>query len=100
MKQSTSKKAAAPVAAGAAGNVARLFNEELPPEETPAADNKQLEVAMLWGDTIINVRHFSEGEQVTVGASKANHFHVFSSAVGETFPLVSTTQADATVLVP
>lgn len=100
MKDKTAKKGAAPVAAGAMGNVARLFNEELPPEETPTAESRQLEVAMLWGDTIINVRHFNPGDQVTVGAARGNDFHIFASSVGDTFPLVSTAGGEATVLVP
>jgi TonB family protein len=89
-----------PVAAGSVGSAARLFNEELPPEETPAPDAKQLEVAMLWGDTLINVRHFSDSSQVLVGSEKPNDFHVFSTSVGETFSLASCDGKACTLSVP
>ncbi|MGC4114157.1 MAG: TonB family protein [Myxococcales bacterium] len=89
-----------PVAAGAVGSAARLFNEELPPEETPAPDAKQLEVAMLWGDTLINVKHFSDSDQVLVGSEKKNDFHVFSASVGEVFSLASCDGKSCTLSVP
>lgn len=84
--------------AGTGKNAAILFNDPLPAEATPAEDSKVLQVALLWGDTLINVQHFGEGVPVTIGEAKRNHFHVFSSTVGDSFSLVrakgSTMQVD------
>ncbi|MGI5860684.1 MAG: AgmX/PglI C-terminal domain-containing protein [Myxococcales bacterium] len=94
------KVAASPSPVDAFGTVARLFNEELPPEETPAQDSKQLEVAMLWGDTIINVRHFTDDQRVTIGASRRNHFNIYSTSIGESFALASCNTKECVVSVP
>jgi len=63
----------------------RLLEEPLPPGEAPASDAKQLEIAMLWGDTLLDVRHFREGEQVRIGSERGNQFHV--EGAGETIAL-------------
>ncbi len=94
------KVAAAPGGVSAFGNVARLFNEELPPEETPAQDSKQLEVAMLWGDTIINVRHFADDDQVTIGAAPRNHFNIYSTPIGDSFALANCSPKECVVCFP
>ncbi len=101
-KKAESKPRPPPMPVGATvGRAARLFNEELPPEETPAPDDKQLEVALLWGDTIINVAHFDEeGKQVLVGSGHSNHFQVYSASVGESFPLAATNGNTCTLTIP
>jgi TonB family protein len=85
---------------GTAGSVARLFNEELPAEEQPTKDTRELEVALLWGDTIINVGHFGINDQVTIGSAPRNDFHVFASSVGESFALAATSGDGCMVSVP
>ncbi|MBI3183829.1 MAG: TonB family protein [Myxococcales bacterium] len=84
--------------AGTGKNAAILFNDPLPAEATPAEDSKVLQVALLWGDTLINVGHFADGVPVTIGEAKRNHFHVFAPSIGDSFTLVrskgSTMQVD------
>jgi len=87
------------VAAGTIGATAMLFNEELPAEETPSDDNKVLEVAHLWGDTLISLGQFPTGE-VTVGSEKPNHFHVFSDKVGGGMVLVRAEGSTLLVTLP
>lgn len=84
---------------GTIGATAMLFNEELPAEETPSDDSKVLEVAQLWGDTIINIGTYPSGE-VTVGSEKPNHFHVFSDKVGPAMVLVRAEGSTLLVTVP
>lgn len=86
--------------AGTGRNAAALFNEPLPPEATPAEDSKILQVALLWGDTLINVQHFADGVPVTIGEGKENRFHVFSSNVGESFTLAQAAGSKLIVNVP
>ncbi len=99
-KKSKRDSSPRPIAAGAMGSTARLFNEELPPEETPAPDAKQLEVVMLWGDTIINVRHYSDTSSVLVGGARSNHFHVYAPGIGDSFNLASCDGKACTLYVP
>jgi TonB family protein len=92
-----------PAARGLAGtgqNAAIMFNEPLPPEATPAEDSKVLQVALLWGDTLINLQHFAEGVPVTIGEARQNKFHVYSPGVGETFSLAVSNGATMLVNVP
>ncbi len=86
--------------AGTGRNAAVLFNEPLPPEATPSEDNKVLQVALLWGDTLINVQHFADGVPVTIGEARHNRFHVFSPSVGDSFTLVRSKGATMEVSVP
>ena len=86
--------------AGTGRNAAVLFNEPLNAEATPAEDNKVLQVALLWGDTLINVQHFADGVPVTIGEGKKNRFHVYAPSVGETFTLATSAASKALVNVP
>ncbi|MBK7858787.1 MAG: TonB family protein [Archangiaceae bacterium] len=86
--------------AGTGKNAAMLFNEPLPPEATPAEDSKVLQVALLWGDTLINVQHFADGVPVTIGDNAGSKFNVFSSGVGSSFTLAQAKGSTALVNVP
>lgn len=91
----------APAARGLAGtgkNAAALFNEPLPAEAVPTEQEKVLQVALLWGDSLINVQHFGDGVPVTVGEGAGNRFTVFNA--GETFNLAQGKGATAVVNVP
>ncbi len=93
-------KAPAKGLAGTGRNAATLFNDPLPPEATPAEDNKVLQVALLWGDTLINVQHFGDGVPVTIGEARHNKFHVFASSLGSSFTLATASSAGLLVNVP
>ncbi|MGV3625619.1 MAG: TonB family protein [Archangium sp.] len=91
----------APTAKGLAGtgkNAAALFNEPLPAEAVPTESEKVLQVALLWGDSLINVQHFGDGVPVTVGEGAGNRFTVFNT--GSTFTLAQSKGASAVVNVP
>ncbi len=67
----------------------RLLNEEFPQEEAPSESERQLEIALLWGDTLIEVRTFAAGAAVRIGPGKENDFQLYGEAIGESFELVS-----------
>jgi TonB family protein len=62
-----------------------------------AAAGHELEVAMLWRDTLLDVQHFDGVSQVNVGSSSSNHFHLDLQQAGGSFPLVAF-QADGCVV--
>ncbi len=93
-----SKKKADKALAGTSKNAAALFNEPLPPEAEPTEKEKVLEVALLWGDTLISVQHFGQGVPVTVGEGAKSHFAVFG--VGEGFTIAQSNGNTAVVSVP
>ncbi|QSQ26867.1 TonB family protein [Pyxidicoccus parkwayensis] len=59
------------------------LQEPLPPEAMPLSNAKVLQVAMLWGDQMLEVQHFKDGVPVTIGEGKKNFFHVFAPSVGQ-----------------
>ncbi|NMO18285.1 TonB family protein [Pyxidicoccus fallax] len=63
------------------------LQEPLPPEAMPAPEAKVLQVAMLWGDQMLEVQHFKDGVPVTIGEGKKNFFHVYTPEVGERYVL-------------
>ncbi|MCP3144467.1 TonB family protein [Pyxidicoccus xibeiensis] len=75
------RKAPAPAVA-VKPSVLPHLQEPLPPEAMPAPDAKVLQVAMLWGDQLLEVQHFKDGVPVTIGEGKKNFFHVFTPSVG------------------
>ncbi len=95
-----SAKSAARGLAGTGKNAAALFNEPLSAEATPTDDSKILQVALLWGDTLINVQHFADGVPVTIGEARHNKFNVYSPGVGDSFTLGSTSGSKMLVNVP
>jgi TonB family protein len=58
------------------------LQEPLPPSARPTAEEKVLQVAMFWGDQLLEVHHFKDGVPVTIGEAKKNFFHVFGPEVG------------------
>ena len=84
--------------AGTGKNAAALFSEPLPAEAVPTESEKVLQVALLWGDTLINVQHFGEGVPVTIGDGEGNRFTVFNA--GANFSLAQSRGATAVVNVP
>lgn len=72
-----------PATAKAKPTVAPHLQEPLPPEAMPLPDAKVLQVAMLWGDQMLEVQHFKDGVPVTIGEAKKNFFHVFEPSVGQ-----------------
>lgn len=63
------------------------LQEPLPPEAMPAPEARVLQVAMLWGDQLLEVQHFKDGVPVTIGEGKRNFFHVYTPSVGERYVL-------------
>lgn len=84
--------------AGTGKNAASLFTEPLPAEAVPTENEKVLQVALLWGDSLINVQHFGEGVPVTIGDGPNNRFNVFN--VGSAFTLAQARGSAAIVNVP
>ncbi|SEM15265.1 TonB family C-terminal domain-containing protein [Stigmatella aurantiaca] len=58
------------------------LQEPLPLDALPTPEAKILQVAMLWGDQLLEVRHFRDGVPVTIGEGKKSVFHVFVPEVG------------------
>ncbi len=94
------KKEAPRALAGTGKNAAALFSEPLPAEAIPTETEKVLQVALLWGDTLINVQHFGDGVPVSVGENKAARFNVFSPGIGDLFTLAQSRGSAAIVNVP
>jgi TonB family protein len=92
-KKKNKKDKAVPTApkalAGTGKNAAALFSEPLPAEAIPTETEKVLEVALLWGDTLINVQHFAEGVPVVIGEEKGAHFNVLANGAGAAFTLAT-----------
>lgn len=99
-KKKNGKKDAPRALAGTGKNAAGLFTEPLPAEAIPTETEKVLQVALLWGDTLINVQHFGEGVPVTVGENATARFNVFSPGVGDLFTLAQGKGSGAIVNVP
>lgn len=100
-KDKKDKKKEAPRAlAGTGKNAAALFSEPLPAEAIPTETEKVLQVALLWGDTLINVQHFGDGVPVTIGENEKARFNVFSPGVGDLFALAQGKGSAAVVNVP
>jgi TonB family protein len=86
--------------AGTGQNSALLFNEPLSAEATPVEDSKILQVALVWGDTLINVEHLGDGVPVTVGEARHNLFHAYAPSLGDSFTLAVSQGSTLTVNVP
>jgi hypothetical protein len=74
-------------ALGPNGN--KLLNEQLASEEQATETNRRLEVALLWGDTVIDVRAYAPGQTVKIGPTPSADFRVYEEGLPETFDLVS-----------
>lgn len=79
-----------------------LFSDMLAPEDRPQEGSKQLEIVMIWSDTIIGMAHRSAkpGEVVTVGDGKKNDFHLANDLIPvHRFPLLTAEGDSWTVVV-
>jgi len=81
-------------------NAAALFSKPLDGEATPSEDSHVLQVALLWGDTLIDVQHFEDGVPVRIGDGPQVHFPVFATAVGASYQLALSGSREITVNVP
>lgn len=86
--------------AGTGKNAAALFSEPLPAEAIPTETEKILEVALLWGDTLINVQHFADGVPVVIGEEKGAHFTVMTPGAGESFVVAQSKGSSIVVNAP
>jgi TonB family protein len=84
--------------AGTGKNSAALFNEPLGAEAVPTENERVLQVALLWGDTLISVQNFADGVPVTIGEGQGNRFAVFNA--GASFVLAQSKPSGAVVNVP
>lgn len=90
----------APVVQEGMGDLARrMLEEELPADEKPEANNRMLEVALIWKDTVIEVRHVAFGDEVTLGNTGNPTFRMAAEGWGSGDPAVLM-KSDATVTVP
>src|SRR5215469_15955257 len=76
------------------------FNRPLPLNRSPTEQSRVLQVAMLWGDTAIDVQHFGDGVPVTIGESERNCFQVFSPILVHRFRLAAANGSTITANVP
>jgi TonB family protein len=72
----------------------------LAPGDAPAEGDKELEVALHWGDAQLDVRRFSGKARVLVGSGAGNHFCVDAPGVGASFVLASCDERSCALSVP
>ncbi|MCY1042003.1 TonB family protein [Corallococcus sp. bb12-1] len=70
------------IAAATKPQLAAHLQDPLPLDAQPTPEAKVLQVALLWGDQMLEVQHFKDGAPVTIGEGKKNAFHVFVPQVG------------------
>jgi len=69
-------------------------------ESVPKPGERILQVAQVWGDTVVGLQHFGSRKPVTVGDATKNDFHVFSPSVGKHFKLAEARGEQALIRVP
>jgi hypothetical protein len=57
--------------------------------QPPTRDQHVLQVALIWGDQLLGIRHYADGAPITVGESPRNDFQVFAPSLGDSFTLGS-----------
>ena len=65
----------------------RWLDEEPGPGDAPADDDKELEVSMLWGEVLLDVRRFRSSAVVTLGRGPRSDFFVDAPEVGDCLAL-------------
>jgi len=70
------------------------------PAEPPTPTHHALQVALVWGDRVLDVKHFADGAAVRVGDSPRNHFQVFSAAVGKSLRLAVASKGKVALTLP
>lgn len=66
--------------------------------EVPTEKDKVLQVAMLWGDSVLEVQHFDPGANVTVGDDRKNPFQL--PGLGNAFTLAQANGLKQIVHIP
>ena len=85
-------------ALGPNGN--RFLNEELTADERPTPQDRVLEIALLWGDTVIDVRTYKAGTNIRIGPGLDAQFRLYDESVGEGFDLVTSKGAEFAIHSP
>lgn len=85
---------------GVWGSATSFFEVPLEGDAAPTANAKQLEIALIWGDTVLDVRHFQSGDVCTAGSGKGNVFQFHFDGVGESFPLAKVEGGKAELRLP
>ncbi len=86
--------------AGQPDRSTRLFSEELPGELAPTETARELEVAMVWGDQIINVRHIPLQGRCTMGSGASSDFQLFNEQIGASTELAVVEPSGAQITIP
>jgi hypothetical protein len=84
----------------ALGRASRLFYERLPPEAQPREGNRELAVALFWGDTLIDLIRLPGLPAVRIGAGRENDFHVFAPSLGASFRLITSDEHGTSISIP
>jgi hypothetical protein len=67
----------------------KFFCRNMQNAEKPSEKDRLLEIKVMWGGIVLDVRHFAEDETVTVGALPEATFRIITTLPGEqTFTLV------------
>jgi hypothetical protein len=82
------------------GTAARLFNERVPADDAPRPRDCELAVALVWGDTLIDLKPFPARRDVHVGPGPGVDFVVFAPAVRAELALIKQADRSATLAVP
>jgi len=69
-------------------------------EAAPKPGNRVLQVAMVWGDTIVGLQHYGDGVPVTIGEGKGNEFILGAPELGARFTLATARGDKGLVQVP
>jgi hypothetical protein len=69
-------------------------------EAAPKPGHRVLQVAMVWGDTIVGLQHYGDNVPVTVGEAKGNEFNLGAPELGARFTLVTARGDKGVVQVP
>lgn len=64
-----------------------FFAAPLSADARPTPQNKILQVSMVWGDTVLGIQHFADGQSVTIGDSARCSFQIRSALVKGRFTL-------------
>ena len=68
----------------------KFFCRDMQAAERPSEKDRMLEIKVMWGGIVLDVRHFAGDETVTVGTHPEATFRIITALPGEqTFTLVS-----------
>jgi pSer/pThr/pTyr-binding forkhead associated (FHA) protein len=84
----------------ATGIAKAVVAHELPPTERATKDAKTLQVALHWGDQLLQVRHFETPQDITIGEDSKNTFSIAADGLPESMTFVRVEADGLTVVVP